>query len=81
MRSILLATCIAFATASTVIVTPVRAEVSVSVPGIDVEAGRDHHVDRHDSMRHEDVETDRSKSISHDGDRTTIRKSNETTVR
>jgi len=89
MRSILLATCIAVCAASTAFVTPVRAEVTVSVPGIAVETGRDHDFDRRDhhdfdrreSMKHDDVETDKSKTVSHDGDTTTMRKSSETTIR
>ena len=95
MRSILLATCIAVGATSIAFVTPVRAEVTVSVPGVAVETGRDDHrvdrrdsmrhddvhVDRHDSMRHDDVVTDKSKSVSHDGDRTTVRKSSDTVVR
>jgi hypothetical protein len=81
MRSILLATCIAVGAASTAFVTPVRAEVAVSVPGVTVETGGDHHGDRRESTRRDEVSTNRSKSVSHEGDKTTVRRSDETTVR
>lgn len=68
MRSILLAACIAVGAASTAFVTPVRAEVTVSVPGIAVETGRDHQVDRHESSREEPTRHDtvREEHCDHD---------------
>jgi len=81
MRSMLFVTCIAVGAASTAFVVPVRAEVAISVPGVTVDTGRDDHADRRDFKRHDDVTTEKSKSISHNGDRTTVRKSDETTVR
>jgi len=77
----ILATCMAIGASGGAFVTPVRAEVTVSLPGISVETGRDDHVDRRESTRHDEVVTDKSKSVSHDGDTTTMRKSSETTVR
>jgi len=63
MRSMLIVTCIAVCFVSTSFVAPARAEVTVSVPGIAIETGRDHHADRRESfrderMRHESVRTE-----------------------
>ena len=54
MRSILFATCIALGTLSAAYVPPARAEVDVRVPGVAIETGRDHHVDRREPVRRDD---------------------------
>jgi len=54
MRSILLATCIALGTVSAAYVAPARAEVDVRVPGVAIETGRDHRVERREPVRRDD---------------------------
>lgn len=65
MRSILFAGCLALGAATAIVAPSARAEVDVRVPGVVIDTGRDHHVNRREPIRRDEYRCDRDRDHCH----------------